>query len=104
MEIEDLILSGAVEVAGIDPETGEMLYNFTDKLKDVSPILHREVNNMFNAHVTRLWELDMIDMDITAENPIVRLTKKAFNPELLSQLDEEERYTLKEIRRNLIRE
>lgn len=104
MEIEDLILSGAVEVAGIDPETGEMLYNFTDKLKDVSPILHREVNNMFSAHMSRLWELDMIDMDITADNPIVRLTKKAFSPEHLSKLDEDERHTLREIRRNLIRE
>lgn len=104
MEIEDLILSGAVEVAGIDPETGEMLYNFTDKLKDVSPTLHREVNNMFSAHMSRLWELDMIDMDITSENPIVRLTKKAFSPEYLSKLDEDERHTLREIRRNLIRE
>lgn len=104
MEIEDLILSGAVEVAGIDPNTGEMLYNFTDKLKDVSPILHREVSNAFNAHVTRLWELDMIDMDITSENPMVRLTKKAFHPAFLSRLDEDEKYTLQEIKRNLIRE
>lgn len=104
MEIEDLILSGAVEVAGVDPDTGEMLYNFTDKLKDVSPMLYREVNNMFNSHVLRLWELDMIDMDITSPNPMVRLTKKAFHPALLSKLDEEERYTLKEIKRSLIRE
>ena len=44
MEIDDLILSGALEPAGIDPESGEMLYNFTDKLKDVSPLLHQEVN------------------------------------------------------------
>lgn len=104
MEIEDLILSGAVEVAGVDPDTGEMLYNFTDKLKEVSPILHREVNNMFNSHVLKLWELDMIDMDVTLENPIVRLTKKAFHPALISRLNEEEQYTLKEIKRNLIRE
>lgn len=104
MEIEDLILSGAVEVAGIDPDTGEMLYNFTDKLKDISPILHREVNNMFDSHISRLWELDMIDMDITLENPIVRLTKKAFHPAFISKLNEEERHTLKEIKRNLIRE
>jgi hypothetical protein len=55
MEIDDLILSGALEPAGIDPESGEMLYNFTDKLKDVSPVLHREVNNAFNAHVMKGW-------------------------------------------------
>jgi len=104
MEIEDLILSGAVEVAGVDPDTGEMLYNFTEKLKDVNPILHREVNNLFNAHVMRLWELDLIDMNVTLENPTVRLTKKAFHPSCLSKLSEEEKYTLSEIKRNLIRE
>ena len=32
-KIEELILSGALEVSGIDIDSGEMLYNFTDKLK-----------------------------------------------------------------------
>jgi hypothetical protein len=28
--IEELILNGVVEVSGIDPQTGEFLYNFTN--------------------------------------------------------------------------
>jgi hypothetical protein len=104
MEIDDLILSGALEPAGIDPESGEMLYNFTDKLKDVSPVLHREVNNAFNAHVMKLWELGMVSMDITDKNPLVQLTEKSFEPDLISQLNDEELYTLKEIKRNLLRQ
>ena len=104
MEIEDLILSGALEPAGIDPESGEMLYNFTDKLKDVSPVLHREVNNAFNAHVMKLWELGMVSMDITDKNPLVQLTEKSFEPDLISQLNDEELYTLREIKRNLLRQ
>ncbi|MFN7584228.1 MAG: hypothetical protein ACK5P0_02605 [bacterium] len=104
MNIDDLILSGAVEPVAIDSETGEMLYTFTDKLKDVSPALHREVNNMFDSHIMRLWELDMIDMDVTDSNPIVRLTKKAFHPAFISKLNEDELHTLKEIKRSLIRE
>jgi len=104
MEIDDLILSGALEPAGIDPESGEMLYNFTDKLKDVSPVLHREVNNAFNAHVMKLWELGMVSIDITDKNPLVQLTEKSFDPDLISQLNDEELYTLKEIKRNLLRQ
>ena len=104
MEIDDLILSGALEPAGVDPESGEMLYNFTDKLKDVSPVLHREVNNAFNAHVMKLWELGMVSMDITDKNPLVQLTEKSFEPDLISQLNDEELYTLKEIKRNLLRQ
>jgi len=103
MEIEDLILSGAIEVAGIDPETGEMLYNFTDKLKDVSPTLHREVNNMFSSHIMKFWELGMVSMDVTSSNPVVKLTPKAFNLDLMELLDKEEFNTLEEIKRNLIR-
>lgn len=102
-DIEELILSGALEPAGIDPETGEMLYNFTDKLKDVNPQLHREVNNTFSSHIMRLWELDMITMDITSQNPMVNLTPKAFDPKLMESLEEEVAYTLKEIKRSLIR-
>ncbi len=103
-EINSLILSGALEPAGIDPKTGEMLYNFTNKLKDVHPVLHREVNNMFSSHMMRLWELDMISMNVMESNPTIRLTPKAFDISLIDLLSEEELYTLKEIKRNLTRQ
>lgn len=104
MDIDYLILKGAIEPVGIDPESGEMLYNFTDKLKDVSPVLHREVNNTFNSHVMKLWELGMVSMNVTDKNPIVQLTEQSFDADLMSQLNDEELYTLKEIKRNLLRQ
>ena len=42
---EDLILSGALEVAGVDIDTGEMLYNFTEKLKDINTITNKNESN-----------------------------------------------------------
>ena len=54
--IEKLILSGAIEVAGIDMETGEPVYNFTEKLKDVSPDLHNEVSTYFTKETMALWQ------------------------------------------------
>lgn len=101
-EFEKLILDGALEPAGVDPDTGEMLYNFTKKLKSVSPELHKEINNMFSGHMMKLWEMGMVEMDVTEKNPIVKLTNLAFNDDIVASLDKEVSFTLKEIKRNLI--
>lgn len=98
-QFDELILSGAIEPAGIDPSTGEMLYNFTNKLEDVSPVLHREVQNMFSMHMMALWEKGMVEMDITENNPIVKLTQRAFDENAINELNEEVAHTLKEIKR-----
>jgi hypothetical protein len=100
-DFDKLILSGAIQPAGIDPDTGEMLYNFTKKLKHVHPVLYREVNNMFSRQIMNLWEKGMVDMDPTESNPIVRLTEKAFDKSLIDTLDDETLHSLKEIKRGL---
>lgn len=95
--IEHLILSGALEIAAIDVETGEALYNFTDKLIDVSPELHREVSLYFSQETMALWEEGFLDMDITEQNPVVRLTQKALNEESVEKLSKDRQYALKEL-------
>ena len=99
---EDLILSGALEPAGIDIDTGEMLYNFTEKLKDINPQLHNEFSTYFSIEVSGLWENGFLDMDITQQNPSISLTPKALDPKEVAKLDKEKQYTLKEIIRILI--
>jgi len=94
---EDLILSGALEVAGVDIDTGEMLYNFTEKLKDINPKLHNEFSTYFSTEISGLWENGFIEMDITEKNPMVSLTKKALNEKEVEKLDKQKQYTLKEI-------
>jgi hypothetical protein len=101
---EELILSGALEVAGIDMETGEPLYNFTNKLKDVSPKLHDEYSLYFTRETMALWEHGFLDMDLTESNPTVRLTEKAFNSEEIAKMDKDRQYTLKEIIRIILKE
>ena len=99
--LEELILNGAIEVAGIDLETGEPLYNITYKMKDVNPQLHNEFVNYFSQEAMVLWEFGFISMDITSKNPIVRLTPKALDPKAVAELDTSHQYTLKEIIRIL---
>ena len=95
--IDQLILSGALEVAGIDIETGEPMYNFTDKLLEVSPELHNEVSTYFSRETMSLWSEGFLNMDVTEKNPMVTLTEKALDDEELSKLSKENQVTLKEI-------
>jgi len=49
--LEHLILQNAVEISGIDNNTGELLYCITDKLKTVHPKLYRELKGDFEKHM-----------------------------------------------------
>ena len=95
--IEQLILAGALEVAGIDMDTGEPVYNFTEKLIDVNPELHSEVSTYFTRETMALWEEGFLEMDVTEKNPVVRLTQKALDEIAVANLDKQKQYTLKEI-------
>ncbi len=96
-KIEDLILNGALEVAGMDMDTGEMLYNFTDKLKEVNPELYKDMSDYISTETMALWADGFLDIDVTEKNPLVRLTEKAFDESEVSNLSKEKQYTLKEI-------
>jgi hypothetical protein len=95
--IDQLILAGALEVSGIDMDTGEPIYNFTEKLIDISPELHKEVSLYFSRETMSLWSHGFLDMDVTEKNPIVTLTPKALDQEAVSKLSKESQATLKEI-------
>lgn len=96
-KIEELILSGALEVSGIDIDSGEMLYNFTDKLKDINPELFKDMSDYISTETMALWAEGFLDIDVTETNPMVKLTPKAFDDAEVNKLPKEKQYTLKEI-------
>lgn len=100
--IEQLILAGALEVAGIDIDTGEPVYNFTEKLMDISPELHKEVALYFSRETMSLWSQGFLNMDVTEKNPLVTLTDKALNHQEVSKLSKESQVTLNEIIRVIV--
>lgn len=95
--IEQLILHGALEPSGFDVENGEMLYSFTNKLETDFPEIHAGFMTFFSQDAMHLWEHGFIEMDVTEDNPIIKLTANAFDKLKVSQLDESQRWTLKEI-------
>ena len=97
--IEKLILSGALQMAGVNESTGEILYQFTPKLKDVMPALYNEHLNYVNAEIMRLWEKGFVNVDLMSDNPIVTLTSKALDDDALKELSEEDRWAIEEMKR-----
>lgn len=87
--IDDLILDGSLEVAAIN-ENGEFLYHFTDKLVTNRPDIHQEFMEMMWLGVRHMWMKGFIDMDITQEEPMVRLTELAFDDNARKSLQKEE--------------
>ena len=52
--LEHLMLQGAVEISGIDKNTGEMIYSITDKLKSVNPEMYYSMEKDFRE---RMFEM-----------------------------------------------
>jgi len=52
--LEHLILQNAIEISGIDSNSGELLYYITDKLKTVNPKLYKELKGDFEK---RMFEM-----------------------------------------------
>lgn len=95
--IEHLILNGAAEVAGIDLETGEAMYRFTDKLEEVNPKLFKEVNNYVYGAIMSLWTKGFVDIDMESDDPIVKLTDKAHDMDARQELSNPEVMALENV-------
>ena len=103
--IEHLILEGAVEPAGMDLETGEMLYSFTPKLEEVNPEVYRGVYDYMHSIVLSLWEKGFLDIDMEEADPIISATSKssdlqAIEAELINMEQQVLEQTLKALDQN----
>lgn len=97
--IDYLILNKGLEVAGVDSNTGELLYSFTPKIKELMPDLYDAHINHVNQEIMALWEKGFVDVDLMSDNPIVTLTAKAFDNKELEGLSPEHKWGLEEMKR-----
>lgn len=101
--IEALILSGAVEVMGVDSKTGEPLYKFNSSIQKIMPELYNEHLNEVNNDIMTLWEKGFLDIDLLSEDPLVMLTDKAFDDTEIEAIPRELQIGLTEIKRLLLK-
>lgn len=97
--IDYLILNKGLEVAGVDSNTGELLYSFTPKIKELMPDLYNAHINHVNQEIMALWEKGFVNVDLMSDNPIVTLTAKAFDNKELEGLSPEHKWGLEEMKR-----
>ena len=97
--IHDLILDGGLEVAGVDPETGEMLYLFTPKIKELMPELYHDHLNFVNDELMALWEKGYVNIELLEDDPLISLTSKSNDPGEMAKLSKQEKWSLQELRR-----
>jgi hypothetical protein len=97
--IDYLILNKALEVSGVDSKTGELLYSFTPKIKDIMPDLYHEHLNHVNSEIMAMWEKGFVNVDLFSEEPIVTLTAKAFDNNEISKLSNDHQWALNEMKR-----
>lgn len=98
--LEQLILDGIVEFAGLD-KNGEMLYNFAPDLEQKAPEMHRLVQEMHMQDIYYLWQQGFLSMDITASAPLVTITKKALDDSELDKLPEQLRFLMEQLKEEM---
>ena len=97
--IDHLILEGGIEIAGVDPESGEMLYAFTPKVKEIMPELYHDHLNFVNDELMVLWEKGYVDIDFLKDDPLIYISNKSYDPEEVKKLSKQERWSLQELKR-----
>ena len=101
--IKNLILQGALEVAGVDSENGEFLYAITSKMKDVMPDLYEDHLRVVNRDLLNLWEKGYVNIDLFLPDPIVTISEKGLDKNEISKLTKPEIWALEEVKRLLLK-
>lgn len=99
--IKNLILEGALEVAGLDAETGEFLYAVTPKMQEVMPDMYEDHITQVNRDILNLWEKGYVNVDFLSPNPVVTISAKGLDKDEVSKLTKPEIWALEEIKRLL---
>jgi hypothetical protein len=99
--IDYLILNGGLEVVGLDSDSGEFLYAFTPKIKELMPDLHEQHIKDVNQNVLKLWEMGFLEIDFMKPDPVITIGKKALEKAEVSRLSKDDQWHLNEIKRLL---
>jgi hypothetical protein len=101
--IDYLLLNGGLEVVGLDSDSGEFLYAFTPKIKELMPELYEEHINDVNKNVLKLWEMGYLEIDFMQKDPVITLGAKSFDLNEVSKLSKDDQWHINEIKRLLKR-
>lgn len=97
-EIQKLIDSGALEMCGIDDKTGEFIFRFTDKMKDVNQELYNAHQKEIYDDIMYFWEKGFVEIeDFFSPNPVIGLSKKCMDSDAILTLPKDKQEHLRSI-------
>ena len=99
--IKNLILEGALEVAGVDSENGEFLYTITPKMQETMPDMYEDHLTQVNKDILNLWEKGYLNIDFFLPDPVVTISAKGLDKDEVSKLTKPEIWAFEEIKRLL---
>jgi hypothetical protein len=99
--IKNLILQGALEVAGLDSENGEFLYAITSRMKEIMPDMYEDHLRTVNRDLLNLWEKGYVNIDFFLPDPVVTISEKGIDKDEISKLTKPEIWALEEVKRLL---
>jgi hypothetical protein len=96
---DKLILMGAVEPAGMDMETGEMLFSFSENIETIAPGLAKLIEDKIGSTVMNLWSKGFLELKYNdhSNDPLIFLTERCDDDFAISVLPDFENLVLKNI-------
>jgi hypothetical protein len=101
--IKNLILEGALEVAGLDSDTGELLYTVTPKMQEFMPDMYEDHLTQVNKDILNLWEKGYVNINFLDEDPMVTISEKGLDKKEVAKLSKQEVWAFEEIKRLLLK-
>lgn len=92
---EEMILDGIIEPSAMDTETGEMLYSFTDKARELMPEMWSRAQQIFNDTIMFLWEQGFLNINMSDADPVVSVAPKALDESAVAELSREYQQALR---------
>jgi len=99
--IKNLILQGALEVAGVDSENGELLYTITPKMQETMPDMYEDHLTQVNKDILNLWEKGYVNINFLDNDPMVTISEKGLDKKEVAKLSKQEIWAFEEIKRLL---
>lgn len=97
-EIQKLIDAGALDVHSIDEKTGEFVFRFTDKMKEVNEDLYKAHQQDIYNDVMYFWEKGFLEIeDFFTDNPVILLSNKCLDSAAIMTLPKDRQDQLRSI-------
>ena len=88
--IDALILQGALQIEGVDQDSGQTVFSVTDKMEEIAPEIYNEFQESLYQTVLSLWEKGYLNMNIMDQEPEVYPTEEALDRNTWKGLSYEE--------------